>query len=60
MSNHTDVQDRQLHLQRAQHVFQEMLTATSPDVRQALESLYELVKVEISLSRCQCEAHSES
>lgn len=58
MSTQLDGEDLQLQQQRALHVFHEMLTATSPDVREALESLYELVKTELKLAACQCHNHS--
>lgn len=58
VSTQTDGEELQMQHQRALHVFHEMLTATSPDVREALESLYELVRAEIKLAQCQCHTHS--
>lgn len=57
MSSQLDQQELQLRQQRAQHVYQEMLTAVSPEVRSALESLYELVRADQDLCRCQCLSH---
>lgn len=50
--------ETQLRQQRAQHVFQEMLTAVSPEVRSALESLYDLVQADLELCRCSCSVHA--
>jgi len=58
MSSQLDHQDLQLRQQRAQHVYQEMLTAVSPEVRSALESLYDLMRAEQDLCRCQCLPHA--
>ncbi|MBS2038864.1 hypothetical protein JST97_28035 [bacterium] len=57
MSTQTRGEELQLRQQRASHVFQEMLTATSPDVRQALEALYELMQAEMQLCQCHCQNH---
>ena len=57
MSNEPDQAELQLCQQRAQHVFQEMLTALSPEVRSALESLYDLVRADQELCRCNCLAN---
>ena len=47
LQDHAELQQRQ---QRAQHVYQEMLTAVSPEVRSALESLYDLVRADQDLA----------
>ncbi|MBX3171193.1 MAG: hypothetical protein KF760_27540 [Candidatus Eremiobacteraeota bacterium] len=49
MSSQPDPQELQLRQQRALHVFQEMLTAVNPEVRSALESLYDLVRADQAL-----------
>lgn len=53
-----DSQELQLRQQRALHVYQEMLTAVSPEVRSALESLYDLIRAEQDLCRCNCLSHT--
>ena len=58
MSLQFDPQELQLRQQRALHVYQEMLTAVSPEVRSALESLYDLMHAEQELCRCNCVTHA--
>jgi hypothetical protein len=54
MSLQLDQTELQLRQQRALHVYQEMLTAVTPEVRSALESLYDLLRTEQDLCRCSC------
>ena len=58
MSIQLDHAELQLRQQRALHVFQEMLTAVTPEVRSALESLYDLVRADQDLCRCNCPAQA--
>jgi len=58
MSLQTDHEALQLRQQRALHVYQEMLTAVAPEVRSALESLFDLVRAEQDLCRCGCVVHA--
>lgn len=58
MSNQLDSQELQLRQQRALHVYHEMLTALSPEVKAALESLFDLVRADQDLCRCNCLTHS--
>lgn len=58
MSLQLDQQELQSRQQRALHVYQEMLTAVSPEVRSALESLYDLMRAEQDLCRCNCATHA--
>lgn len=52
-----DSQELQLRQQRALHVYQEMLTAVNPEVRSVVESLYDLLRAEQDLCRCNCLSH---
>ncbi len=47
-----DLLERQKH---AQHVFSEMLTAVSPEVKEALMALYDLVEIDQRVARGQVE-----
>ena len=46
--------DLQQQQQRAHHVFTEMLTSVQPEVKHALVALYDLVRIEQQICRCQC------
>ena len=58
MSNPPLSQELRERQQRAMHVYQEMLTAVSPEVRSAFESLYDLTIAERNLCRCNCTVDS--
>ena len=59
MSTQPVYQEAQLSQQRALHVYQEMLTAVTPEVRSALESLYDLLRAEQELCRCHCPGQAD-
>lgn len=51
MSNLAELQQQQ---HRAHQVFTEILTAVSPEVKDAIVALYELVRIEQQICRCDC------
>ncbi len=58
MSLQADRETLQLRQQRALHVYHELLTAVAPEVRAALEGLYDLMCSEQNLCRCSCAVHT--
>jgi hypothetical protein len=51
MNQHPDTQELELRHKRAHHVFTEMLTSVSPQCKEALVALYDLMRAELELHR---------
>lgn len=58
MTQQPDRHELELRQKRAHHVFTEMLTSLSPECKDALVALYDLVRVDLEVHKCNCSSHA--